>query len=149
MTDNEIIKAMECCFISECDCKDCPDRDFEICDTAKMINTVIDLFNRRQEEREALIAGQETLQKHIAEQKAEIERLQRHNKEYSFCNLLGNCLVYSKNLKDYNDMRKGLKFEAIKEFAVRLKCGVPQETGVIRCADVDNLVKEMVGADDA
>ena len=39
-----------------------------------MINTVIDLFNRRQEEREALIAGQETLQKHIAEQKGEIER---------------------------------------------------------------------------
>ena len=38
-----------------------------------------------------------------------------------------------------------VKTEAIKEFAVRLKCGVPQETGVIRCADVDNLVKEMVG----
>ena len=37
------------------------------------------------------------------------------------------------------------KSEAIKEFASRLKCGVPQETGVIRCADVDNLVKEMVG----
>ena len=53
----------------------------------------------------------------INRQKAEIERLQKHNKEYSFCNLLGNCLVYSKNLKDYNDMRKGLKAEGIKEFA--------------------------------
>ena len=38
-----------------------------------------------------------------------------------------------------------IKSEAIKEFAVRLKCGVPQETGVIRCSDVDNLGKEMVG----
>ena len=38
-----------------------------------------------------------------------------------------------------------IKTEAIKEFAVRLKCGVPQETGVIRCSDVDNLLKEMVG----
>ena len=37
------------------------------------------------------------------------------------------------------------KSEAIKEFARKLKCGVPQETGVIHCADVDKLVKEMVG----
>ena len=36
-----------------------------------------------------------------------------------------------------------IKSEAIKEFARRLKCGVPQETGVIRCSDVDNLLKEM------
>lgn len=36
-----------------------------------------------------------------------------------------------------------VKSEAIKEFAVKLKNGVPQETGVIRCKDVDNLVKEM------
>ena len=38
-----------------------------------------------------------------------------------------------------------IKSEAVKEFAARLKCGVPQETGVIRCSDIDNLVKEMVG----
>lgn len=42
-----------------------------------------------------------------------------------------------------------IKSEAVKEFARRLKCGVPQETGVIRCSDVDNLVKEMVGDDNA
>lgn len=27
--------------------------------------------------------------------------------------------------------------EALKNFAVKLKCGVPQDTGVIRCKDVD------------
>lgn len=37
------------------------------------------------------------------------------------------------------------KSEAVKEFASRLKYGVPQEYGVISCYDVDNLVKEMVG----
>lgn len=42
---------------------------------------------------------------------------------------------------------KEIKSEAIKEFARKLKCGVPQEAGVIRCKDVDNLVKEMVGDD--
>lgn len=35
------------------------------------------------------------------------------------------------------------KKDVIKEFARELKCGVPQETGVIRCKDIDNLVKEM------
>lgn len=35
------------------------------------------------------------------------------------------------------------KSEAIKEFARELKCGVPQETGIIRCKDIDTLVKEM------
>lgn len=37
---------------------------------------------------------------------------------------------------------------AIKKFAERLKDGVPQETGVIRCADIDNLVKELTEAED-
>ena len=130
MTDNEIIKALECCFLSECDCKDCPYRDFEICDTAKMINTVIDLIKRQQ---------------------AEIERLKIRKKEYAFCNLLGNCLVYSENLKDYNKMRIDLKAEAIKEFAERLKTNhiTKDDKGkvhlLIEYDEFDNLVKEMVG----
>lgn len=40
-----------------------------------------------------------------------------------------------------------IKIKAIKEFAARLKCGVPQDTGVIRCIDVDSLIKEMVCED--
>ena len=39
---------------------------------------------------------------------------------------------------------KSAKAEAIKEFTQRLKCGVPQDTGVIRCADVDNLETEIL-----
>ena len=64
------------------------------------------------------------------------------DKEYGFCNLLGNCLVYSKNLKDYNDMRKGLKSESIKEFAERLKY-YSFRYDVWTHQYIDNLVKEM------
>ena len=82
----------------------------------------------------------------INRQKAEIERLKECPKciyEYD-----GNTTEYCvqgpcSNFKTVEQ----IKTEAIKEFAVRLKCGVPQETGVIRCSDVDNLVKEMVGED--
>ncbi|MBQ8649156.1 MAG: hypothetical protein IJ470_03710, partial [Clostridia bacterium] len=51
---------------------------------------------------------------------AETERLKGYQKD-GFFNLLGNCLVFSKTLKDYNNMRKGLKSEAYKEFAERLE----------------------------
>lgn len=137
-TDDEIVRALECCV--ECDTfggeciEDCPFKEVDDC-TFVLRRETLDLIKRQQ---------------------AEIERLQRHNKEYGFCNLLGNCLVYSKNLKDYNDMRKGLKSEAIKEFAERLTNRISDS--IERSIDspdgnnyfitdvytnIDNLVKEM------
>lgn len=71
MTDNEIIKALECCSIKHC-CKECPYKG-----KCKLVNGVLsdalDLINRQQAEKEALIAGQETMSKYIEEQQAEIE----------------------------------------------------------------------------
>lgn len=69
----------------------------------------------------------------ITRQQAEIERLKGYNENLQAANI-----VLSNEIIE-------IKSEAVKEFAERLKCGVPQETGVIRCSDVDNLVKEMVG----
>ena len=99
MTDNEIIETMKLCNSSFLDRRrrECQLYNVSHCSTA-LINEGIALILR---------------------QKAEIERLKSFRKE-GFINLLGNCLVFSKNLKDYNDMRKGLKSEARKEFAERL-----------------------------
>lgn len=80
----------------------------------------------------------------INRQKAEIESLKECPKcvyEYrgemaEYC-IQGPC-------SNFKTVEK-IKAEAYKEFAERLKCGVPQETGVIRCSDVDKLVKEMEG----
>lgn len=36
------------------------------------------------------------------------------------------------------------KDEAYKNFATQLKCGVPYDTGVIRCKDVDEILKKMI-----
>lgn len=69
----------------------------------------------------------------ITRQQAEIERLKGYNENLQAANTaLSNEIIE-------------IKSEAVREFAGRLKCGVPQGTGVIRCSDVDNLVKEMVG----
>lgn len=80
---------------------------------------------------------------------AEIEMLKKENEILS----INADTAFQDGLNEAQDLYKKqveseIKSEAVKEFAARLKCGVPQETGVIRCSDIDNLVKEMVGEDE-
>lgn len=125
ISDDEIISSLEVIATtrncSECKIRNCNWGD---CNCSQITaNAALDLINR---------------------QKAEIGRLKECPKcvyEYD-----GNTTEYCiqgpcSNFKTVEQ----IKTEAIKEFAVRLKCGVPQETGVIRCSDIDNLVKELVG----
>ena len=132
MTDEEIIKALECCAKWESDksCENCPANTYGFGCANKRAKYSLDLINRKDQK--------------IAELEAEVERLQRHNKEYGFCNLLGNCLVYSKNLKDYNDMRKGLKSEAYREFEERLvDIAVGNWCHKVDVATITNTLKEL------
>lgn len=85
LTDNEIIKALECCStgIFVCDTEACPLKD-SVPDTIaacrfELVILALDLINRLQADKEALIAGQETLQKALAEKDKEIERLKAEN----------------------------------------------------------------------
>lgn len=71
------------------------------------------------------------------QQKAEIERLTR---------LLAQ---WKKVAYKYIDSIENIKSEAIKEFAAKLKCGVSITSGVITCADIDDLLAEMVGGENA
>lgn len=84
MTDEQIIKAFECCTkIEEGSklelCFECPmfEEDVDDC-TASLFRKVLDLIKRQQAEIEALINGQETLQKMCAEAYKEFaERLKK------------------------------------------------------------------------
>ncbi len=77
MTDNEIIKALECCYLYDVMfCDKCPNKD--TCGEIDVAESAIDLINRQKAEIERLtdtlkatIAGQETLQRYIATAKAE------------------------------------------------------------------------------
>lgn len=80
MTDEQIIKALKCCSTASCISKQCPyekTHDIPKC-TTKLTKDALDLINRLQTDQEALIAGQETLQKALAEKNTEIERLNNH-----------------------------------------------------------------------
>ena len=140
MTDKEIINALE----SEIHLAEYVDSDY--CSNVKLeiIKSSLNLITRQQSEIERLqkevnlVSIQfQDIQEHYEEAQAEIERLEKVlNGRDQLVNALNKC---------YNQA----KSEAVKEFARRLKCGVPQETGVIRCSDIDNLVKEMEGENNA
>lgn len=141
MTDNEIIKALECCCFTddENNCCTCPlsDDSGKLC-VGVLVKNALDLINRQQ---------------------AEIERLQKGNDE------LGKAIAGAYELNCFLEAtRKIVRVEAIKEFAERLKeqlvyCETVLEgygatvTNVgYKTEDVnetiDNLVKEMVGEDE-
>ncbi len=165
MTDNEIIKALECCFSDKFGkCEECPLRKHldEVFSCMRLKQKLaLDLINRQKAEKEALIAGQETLQKYIADQKAEIDRLEvelkamrgaanSYKAEISRLTVLAE--LGNMRANDYRAMRdkcKTAKAEGIKEFAERFKKRIAWRYTALLCKQLneimDNLVKEMVG----
>lgn len=136
MTDNKIIKALECC-AEEKPCNECPLFDYtedEIKCKNKCFVDALDLINRQRAKIKALEMDNAQLQSDIANANmnsdhalAEIEWLKARN--------VNNCCNWQ--IK-YNPLRA----EAIKEFAERLK----KELGFGRHTsydEIDNLVKEM------
>ena len=135
MTDKAIIKALECLEGCALYCRDCSYSQgnfFPICQQ-RVAKDALDLINRQQEQLEAAIAGQETLQKALAKKDREVERL--NNNISAMAVTMRNCA-------------KATRAEAIKQFAERLKqrCSANSDINYyILKKLVDNLVKEMVG----
>ena len=125
MTDNETIKALECCLSSNdlMACWKCPAVKLDICCDGStkisngIVNSVLDLINR---------------------QKAEIERL-RNTVKTDF-------LTVTEKLKLSQSEIRDIRAEAIKEFAERLKeklYGIPTVYNSHFSRLVDTLVEEM------
>lgn len=127
MTDEQIIKALEYCNtdVRESTCPKCAFYKKHRCSTL-MLNAISDLIDR---------------------QKAEIEKLKVELKqknpyeEYGNCVAIGDSLVFTHTLNDYDKLIKDIGAEAIKEFA-KLIIDKSQD-GVIRTADIPDFVKEM------
>lgn len=129
MTDNEIVKALEFCkSLHHTECACCPLDKNKNC-IEDLAGFALSLITRQKAENLNLTSRLTSLQNDLTSAKAEIERLKAKRMEIPEVKMFAN----------------EIRAEAIKEFARKLKCGVPQETGIIRCADIDNLVEEMVG----
>ena len=119
MTDNEIIKALECCTDEWYEnCNECPySIDAERCERMKLLEDILDLINRQQTEIERL---QNTINDILDRQPILVERAEKYAKS-----------------------------EAIKEFAEKLKEIVKFTDDTYECWEIegyiDNLVKELMG----
>ena len=135
MTDNEIIKALECCGIRDTKCISCPYYEKTYCVDVD----ALDLINRQKAEIDILIRKKESLRDEIAEQQAEIERLKEENKQ------IRNDCRWCEEWQTTELL--GERAKAIKEFVERLKekadSGFWQEHSYVSTDDIDDLVKEM------
>lgn len=127
LTDNEIIKALECC--SKKNCKQCPNFSEDIECSEKLINLTLDYIARQLHE----------LQERYEEAQAEIEKLKNEN------------FILSQkraNIFEITEAYGRGKSETVKEFADRLKKDIfNTEYHIDRYyrRSIDKLVKEMVG----
>lgn len=168
MEDNEIKKALECCSSQPQElCCNCPIDIRKIkggCITALTTNA-LDLINRLQEEKKKNENIIRLADKTIATANAEIERLKRAKYIFSTVDYCADDL--DKVLKENEELKSAIngfrgydnkiKAEAYKEFAERLKEEYAQginwfgvkEHYFVNVEDINNLVKEMVGKDNA
>ncbi len=157
MTDNEIIKDLQCAseWFAEHG-RNTNTAIIGICDRA------LDLINRLQAEKEALINGQKTLQKYIAEQKSEILILNHSNANLMelYYNEKEKVASAKQKVIDACKMLENAKAEAIKEFAERLKknsiavdvsfgYGREHYAEAVTVIAIDSIVKGMVGEGEA
>lgn len=136
MTDNEIIKALECCKYD--DCNNCPN----VCDNrhANLIDCVLDLINRKNKEISDLKIELQAMRNAANSYKAEVERLT------AMVEAAEDYLHPLPFKNAFDDQLAKSKSEAIKEFAERLK-EKSSKWGydkVVYVDDIETLLKEMV-----
>ncbi len=156
MNDNEIVKALECC--SEKDCKKCPAFDENIECGENTIKLALDLINRQKTQIEGLQDEVVTKTDMLNKQKEEIEKFER-------ILFYGDAVIkkqeaeietYLHSIKLLEKDVQTAKFEGIKEFWSRLQEEQEYLIGIddkfkpyVSVEDGNNLVKEMVGDDNA
>jgi chromosome segregation ATPase len=164
MTDNEIIKALECCAgNTEEKCRECPFHKLKISCIDGLERNALDLINRQKAEIEELRKAKvvyETVDYSSGDLEDALEEIDRLKIENDSLRTAGNSLKM--HLKKAKEEIEGLKnkiehlvcflvevrIDAIKEFAERLKNNSEYGSVNVSPWQIDNLVKEMTGKED-
>ena len=166
MTDNEIIKALECCLCDNSECLQCQNKELCRIECDELATKTIDLINRQQAEIEnlkvenqSLRTAANSLKMHYEEAQAEVERLKDANNTFEKA-----FHIQEQNIKDWLPItvfNYEIKTEAYKECLAKVKnyikthCnpyGKPDfdyDTSIKILNFIDKLAKEMVGDDNA
>ena len=157
MTDNEIVKIAEHCAHWKCfeDCEKCYAFKIYQYDCGfHMAVLYLDFINRQKAEIERYKGVIKLLEKDVEAAKAEIEKLKAKLKqknpyeEYGNCVAIGDSLVFTHTLNDYDKLIKDIGTEAIWEFVERLKNKIWHHSAcnhemLITPDDIYDLAREM------
>ena len=143
MTDNEIIKALECCkkakINQDCVVLKCPFSTEYGCNIGleNLRNEALDLINRQKAEIENLKVENQSLRTAANSLKMHYEEAQAEIENYKHLDVILHTAI--------DKLTANIKSEAIKEFAERLK----EKFSIADCIvtvnnnDIDDLVEEM------
>ena len=154
LTDNEIKKALECCSINK-GCTGCYFNTHETDDMCPrvLMRNALDLINRLQAEKMQLESEVERLKDETAEMLSTLDY--RVEKILELVDKLKVAQAENERLSKITRTMVGeIKAEAYTEFVERLKDGTGYYDEMIKDVvyteeEVDNLLKEMVGEDNA
>lgn len=136
-TDEEIIKALECCAYSD-GCERC--QYSKQCNGGEHLINALDLINRQKAENEKLNIELKAMRGAANSYKAEVERLKKENKILSH----NADTAFQDGLNEVRELfAPEIKAEAYKEFAKFLID--KSSKGLLRTGDLPDYVKEMAG----
>ena len=120
------------------------------CDTEWLlaVKEVLNLTNRQQSEIGLLRTVIEKLKWEKDHLKFKVDDLNGKLEKFKEYRDIKN-RAYEREIERLQAEIKQAKSEAIKEFAAKLKCGVSITSGVITCADIDDLLAKMAGEQNA
>ena len=148
MTDNEIIKALECCAVRG-NCNGCPrEKEWDKACASIGMKDALDLITRQKAEIERLHDEvSKTRRKALLEASSKFAGHSDYHGDTILCKLI--CMWEGKEVGIAKPLDMGeIKFKAIKEFAERLKDKSLTKWDyhdAVDIEEIDNLVKEMVG----
>lgn len=157
-TDEEIISSLEV-IATTCNCNECKIRSgkWGTCNCSETTaNAALDIINHQKLEIESLKSElSNTRRKALLEAASKFAGHSNYHGDTILCKLI--CMAEGKDVGIAKPLDiSEIKAEAIKEFAERLKEKSFQSFGnygitrdVVEVCDIDNLVKEMVGDDNA
>lgn len=145
MTDNEIVKALECCSTYKGKCTDCPafvkvDRS----NCKQVLLGAIEIINRQKEENRSLKYDYDNLQRQFDEIYQQFHYLSNVEIPY----LYSFTQDKDKKLETIANILLRTKSEARKEFAERVKL-LNQNNLILWNEQIDNLLIEMESEKDA
>ena len=146
LTDNEIIKALECCNGSFDRCGECPldNVSQEKLRCWELEKSALNLINRLQAENERLKGEvSNARRKALLEAKGKFAGHSDYHGDTILCKLI--CMAEGKEVGSAKPLDKSeIKSEAYKEFANRIE----KEVLISGTVEIHNLLKEMVGDKD-